>query len=111
MSYVIPIAYFDAPKVIDCSITPIPASASLPLQVIANTGLNLGVGMNYSDSTGDFIGIYIGAAGFETLACIIGNGVASQAWGQFPPNSRVSLRSMKNAVITGGLLTGVVVTV
>jgi hypothetical protein len=111
MSYVIPIAYFDSPKVIDCSVTPIPASNQSPLQVIANTGLNLGVGMNYSDSTGDFIGVYIGAAGFETLACIIGNGVASQAWGQFPPGSRVSLRSMKAASINTGLLSGVIVTI
>jgi len=106
-----PVCFFDPPQVIDCSVTPIPAVSSLPLQVIADTGLNLGVGVNFDDTTGEFIGIYIGAVGKETLVCIIGNGARSQGFGKFPPHSRVSVRNMRNATITNGRLTGQIVTV
>jgi|SRR6185312_7993279 len=111
MSFTIPIAFFDPPQVIDTSITPIPASSSLPLQVIADTGLQTGVGINYSDTTGDQIGVYIGLEAQEVLICIIGNGVTSQAWAKIPPRSRISLRSMDNTEITFGKLSGVIVSV
>lgn len=111
MAFVIPIAFFDPPEVIDTSVTPIPALSSAPLQVIANTGVNTGVGVNYNDSTGDFIGVYIGLPGKETLLCVIGNGLSSQAWGRIPANSRVSLRSMTNTPITQGLLSAVIVSI
>lgn len=111
MSFSIPIAFFDPPLVLDTSITPLPAISSSPLQVIANTGLNVGVGINYSDSTGDFIGLYIGLSGQEQLVCIFGNGLTGQAWGKIPPYSRVCLKSMKNVPITFGLLTATVITV
>lgn len=106
----IPIAFFDPPLVINCAVTPIPASASNPLQVIADTGINVGVGIFFIDTTGDFIGVYVGAVGLEILACVIGNGLSAISWGKFPPRSRVSLRSMVNSQITGGSLQGVVVT-
>jgi hypothetical protein len=109
-SPLIPYCFFDSPQVIDCSVTPIPASGSLPLQVIATTGgLNLGCGIQFADTTGDMIGVYIGASGSEVLACIIGNGVSSQGWAKFPPNSRISLRNMLNTEITLGRLYGVLV--
>lgn len=96
---------------IDTSVTPIPASSALPLQVIADTGVNVGVGINYNDTTGEFIGIYIGFPNQEVLVCVVGNGLSSQAWGKFPQHSRVSIRNVKNTAITFGLLQGVIVSI
>lgn len=110
MPIIIPYAFFDAPQVINPAVTPIPAASALPLQIIADSGINYGVGITFIDSTGDFIGVYTGRVGFEQLICIIGNGVSSQSWGTFPPHSRVSLRSMENQAITGGTLTGALFT-
>lgn len=106
MNYNFPIAFFDPPTVLDCSVTPIPKASSLPLQVIANSGTKSAVAIDYMDTTGDFIGVYLGAVGHETLLCIIGNGQTSRAWGVFPANSRVSLRSLTNTDITNGYIQG-----
>lgn len=111
MGFCIPIAFFDTPPVIDTSVTPIPALSAAPLQVISNTGVNIGVGINYNDTTGEFIGVYIGLPNQEILVCIIGNGLSSQAWGKFPAYSRVSIKSVKNTPITFGLLQGVIVSI
>jgi hypothetical protein len=80
MNYNFPIAFFDAPAIVNCGVTPIPGSGSSPLQVIADSGFRSGVAIDYIDTTGDFIGVYLGASGLETLLCIIGNGLASRAW-------------------------------
>lgn len=111
MSYVIPIAYPDPPYVIDTSVTNIPAISSLPLQIIEDTGFQTGVGVVFNDSTGAFIGVYLGRPSFETLICIVGNGISGQAWGCIPANSRISLRSMTNSAINFGLISVVVVTI
>lgn len=111
MSYVIPIAYPDPPYIIDTTITPIPSISSLPLQIIADTGLQTGVGVAFNDNTGDFIGVYIGPEGQESILCIIGNGTSGQAWATIPANSRISLRSMINDPVTNGLLNVVVVSI
>lgn len=106
MNYNFPIAFFDAPRVLRCTVTPIPGSASLPLQVIADSGFRSAVGIDYIDTTGDFIGVYLGAPAAEVLLCIIGNGLSSRGWGVFPAHSRVSLRSMTASAITNGTLVG-----
>ena len=106
MNYNFPIAFFDPPQILDAAVTPIPGSGDAPLQVIENSGLKSAVAIDYIDTTGDFIGVYLGAIGQEKLLCIIGNGLTTRAWGVFPANSRVSLRSMKAAPITLGTLTG-----
>ena len=111
MSYVVPIAYPDPPYVIDTSVTPLPAYPSNPMQIIADTGVQTGVGVIFNDSTGDFIGVYVGAQGQEQLICIIGNGLSGMNWGPIPANSRVSLKSMTGNQITYGLLSVVVVSV
>jgi len=54
----IPYFFLDAPQVLDCSVTPIPASGSSPLQVIADTGNTIGFGMRFNDSTGAFFGFH-----------------------------------------------------
>lgn len=106
MNYNFPIAFFDSPEIVNCSVTPIPGSGSLPLQVIADSGFRSAVAIDYMDTTGDFIGVYLGAAGFETLLCIIGNGQTTRSWGVFPAHSRVSLRSMTTSSITNGTIVG-----
>jgi hypothetical protein len=105
-----PFCFFDAPEVLDASVTTIPASSASPLQVIASSPSAPGAGIQYSDSTGEFIGVYLGAPGSERLLCILGGGVTSVAWGRIPGGSRVSLRSMTNNAITSGKLAAVLVT-
>lgn len=106
MNYNFPIAFFDAPEVVDANVTHIPGAASLPLQVIADSGFRSAVAIDFIDTTGDFIGVYLGKAGQETLLCVIGNGVSGRSWGVFAAHSRVSLRSMTASAITNGTLVG-----
>ncbi len=106
MNYNFPIAFFDSPEIINTTVTPIPGSGSAPLQVIADSGNKSAVAIDYIDTTGDFIGVYLGKVGQERLLCIIGNGQNSRAWGVFAAHSRVSLRSMTASAITNGTLAG-----
>lgn len=82
------------------------------MQVIADTGIQIGVGVVYSDNTGQFIGVYAGAAGQEALVCIIGNGKNADApvFRTVPPHSRISIRSLANFPITAGQITATLVT-
>lgn len=105
MNYNFPICFLDAPEILKANITPIPGSASLPLQVIADTGFKAGIAIDFTDSTGDAIGVYSGLSGVEVLRCIIGNGVTSRSWAVFAAHSRISLRSMTATPITDGNLT------
>jgi hypothetical protein len=106
MSVYQPTVYFDAPKVLSAAVTLIPKSSSPPLQIIADSGNYENVGMDFRDSTDEFIGVYIGGAGEEQLSCIVGGGISGMAFGIFPPHSRVSLRAMENTDITNGKITG-----
>lgn len=99
-----PIAFLDAPKVINTSVTPIPGSGSAPLQVAANIGFKAAHAIDYIDSTGDYIGIYTGAAGQETLVTILGGGQTFRAYVVIPALSRVSVRSMTSTPVTNGYL-------
>lgn len=103
MSFIYPVAFFDPPQVLDASVTNIPGSASLPLQVVASTPLLINA-IDYIDGIGTYIGVYIGAPGSEVLKCIIGGGLSTRAWVVIPVNSRISLRSMTPATINGGTL-------
>lgn len=104
MSYNFPLFFFDPPIVLDTTVTPIPGSGSSPLQVVANSGATSTVAVDYVDTTGDYIGVYIGSSGHETLLCLIGNGLSTRAWGHVNANSRISLRSMTATPITSGKL-------
>jgi hypothetical protein len=101
-----PNIFFDPPVLLDASVTPIPGSASLPLQVIANLGNVTCNAMFFIDTTGVFIGVYTGPAGSEQLACVIGNGLIGMAKGLFPAGARVSLRSLTTSAITSGKVGG-----
>lgn len=103
MSYnIYPIAFLDPPEVFDCFITPIPGNASAPLQVVADIGSKASYAIDYIDTTGEYIGVYIGAPGQEKLSCIIGGGQNSRAWSVIQSGSRVCFRSMSAAPITQG---------
>lgn len=99
-----PIRFFDAPRVVNTSVTPIPGAASSPLQVIADFGPKAAHAIDYIDSTGDYIGVYIGAIGAETLVTIIGGGAITRAYVVIPARARVSLRSVTASQITTGNL-------
>jgi hypothetical protein len=100
-----PIAFFDPPIVLESNVTNIPGSGSLPLQVIANIGNIAAYSVAFIDSTGEYIGVYTGVSGSETLVCIIGGGQVGVTPGVFSARSRVSLRSMTTSAITNGNLT------
>ncbi len=89
---------------LNASVTPIPGSGSNPLQVVANIGLKAAFAIDYADSTGDYIGVYVGPAGSEVLHSIIGGGVVSRAYVVIAANSRVSLRSLTASAISNGYL-------
>lgn len=105
MTAIYPIAFMDAPQILAANVTNIPGAGSLPLQVVANLGFKAAYALDYIDTTGDFIGVYLGPAGQETLLCIIGNGETNRAWAVAHANVRVSLRSMTSTPITNGSLT------
>lgn len=106
MNYNFPIAFFDAPEIVNTTVTPIPGSGSAPLQVISDSGFRSAIAIDFIDTTGDFIGVYLGQPGVERLLCVIGNGQSGRSWGVFAAHSRVSLRSMTATPITNGTVVG-----
>ena len=98
------VAYFDAPLINDCTVTAIPGAASSPLQVVASLP-NPAEAIQFIDSTGKYIGVYMGGVGQEVLAGVIG-GSATQVslMKTIPKGSRVSLRSVGTSPITTGSL-------
>lgn len=99
-----PIAFFDAPQVLQANVTNIPGAGSSTLQVVADIGRKAPYAIQYADSTGDWIGVYVGAVGEEVLKTIIGNGLTLIVPVVIPAHSRVSLRSMTSSPITNGQL-------
>lgn len=104
MNSLYPIAFFDAPQVLQANVTNIPGAASSPLQVVADLGFNAAYAVDYIDSTGDYIGVYVGAPGHEILRAIIGGGTTDRCWVVIQSHSRISLRSMTSSSITNGQL-------
>lgn len=102
VSSVYPIAFLDPPEVFDCSVSPIPASSDAPLQVIANIGSKAALCIDYIDTTGEYIGVYVGDPGEEKLNCIIGGGQNARAITVIQSYSRVCFRSMNAQIITQG---------
>lgn len=102
MNAVFPIAYLDPPAVLNSYVTNIPGSLSSTLQVVANIGVKAAFAIQYTDTTGDYIGVYIGAPGQEVLRTIIGGGQTTIVPVVIPAQSRVSVRSMSTIAITNG---------
>lgn len=104
MNPLYPIAFFDAPQVLQANVTNIPGAASSPMQVVADLGFNAAYAIDYIDSTGDYVGVYQGDSGSEILRAIIGGGTTSRCWVVLAAHMRVSLRSMTSSSITNGQL-------
>ena len=102
MNAVFPIAFLDPPQVLNTVVTNIPGAMSAPLQVVDDIGFKAAFGIQYTDTTGDYVGVYIGAAGFEVLKTIIGGGQTTLVPVVIPAHSRVSFRSMTSSAITNG---------
>lgn len=100
-----PIYFIDPPHILDASVTNIPGAGDPPLQVVADSGLKAAYAIDFTDTTGDYIGVFTGTVGNEVLKTIIGGGLVASANVVIPHNSRVSLRSMTAAAITFGKLT------
>jgi hypothetical protein len=100
-----PIFFIDSPEILYANVTPIPGSGSSPIQVVADSGFKAAYGVHWLDTTGDYIGLYIGAAGHEVLRVIIGGGAITAVPVVIPAHSRVSLRSMTSSAITNGQIT------
>ena len=100
-----PICFIDPPKILNATVTNIPGAGDAPLEVIADSGIKSAQAIDYIDSTGNFIGVYTGGLGQETLRCIIGGGIVTRAAVVIAVHSRVSLRSMTADPITNGKLT------
>lgn len=100
-----PIYFIDPPRVLNSYVTNIPGSGSATLQVVANSGFRSAYAVGYIDTTGEYIGVYLGTVGNEVLVAIIGGGLNASTPVVIPAQSRVSLRSMTASAITNGSLT------
>lgn len=85
---------------LDASGTPIPASASNSLQVVASTAAVIKKVQSVED-IGEFIGLYSGPVAGPTLICVmpLGGGEVNV---NIPAGTLLSLRNMKNAAISLG---------
>lgn len=96
-----PVDQLDTP-LLNTASTNIPASASLPLQVVASTAAAVYKLVSVED-IGEFIGVYTGAVSSEVLLCVMPLGGGGMLV-NIPISTRVSLRNMKNAAISSGFI-------
>lgn len=97
------IDFIDTTPVLDTSVTNITASAGAPLQIVAALAAAVKK-IRVNDTTGEFIGIYTGAAASEILQCIAGPGIDGDIEVLMSASERVSVRNMANAAISVGKL-------
>jgi hypothetical protein len=85
---------------LNTAVTNIPASSSLPLQVVASTAAATRQIISVED-IGEYIGLYTGAAAAEVLLIVLplGGGTVDVT---IPASTRISLRAMENSVINIG---------
>lgn len=92
----------DTTPLLDTSSTNIPASASSPLQVVASLAGHVSKIVSVED-IGEFIGVYTGGSGSETLLCVLPLGGGEIAV-NIAIGTRISIRNMKNATISSGFI-------
>ena len=90
----------DATPVLDTSLTNIPGSASLPLEVVASTAAQTRKITSVED-IGEYIGLYTGAASSETLLAVLPLG-GGDLEVDIPASTRISLRAMGTTAISLG---------
>lgn len=95
------IDFIDTTPVLDASVTNIPASASNPVEIVASLASNVKK-IRVNETTGEFIGVYTGAALSEVLQAVIGPGLDGHIEVKMSSAERVSLRNMANATISVG---------
>ena len=93
--------FIDTTPVLDSSSTNIPASASSPVEIVSSLA-SIIKKIRVNDTTGEFIGLYTGAAASEVLQCVIGPGMDGEIPVMMDGTSRVSLRNMANSTISTG---------
>lgn len=81
----------------DVSANNIPASANLPLEIVASLAANVKK-IKIVEDIGEFIGLYTGAASSEVLKAILPLG-GGEVELEMAAGTRVSLRHMKNSDI------------
>lgn len=77
---------------IDCSITPIPAQASAPLQLIASTTARC-LKIQIIEDIGEYMALYIGAPGSEVLLCALPLG-GGEVDIDIPAATRISIKTL-----------------
>lgn len=95
------VCWFDSPKVLDCSVTPIPASSASTLEVVASLDRDT-TEIHAIFSISNFVGLYVGPSGHEVLVCIIGGNSPFNICTVIQAGSRISLRNMTNQTISLG---------
>jgi hypothetical protein len=94
--------HLDTP-LLDAASTNIPVSGTY-LQVVASTAADIEK-IQIFDTTGEFWGIYTGAAASETLAAVVGPGSNETVEVAIPSGTRISLSSLTASAITSGNVT------
>lgn len=90
--------------ILDTSVTNIPGSASSPVQVIASTAAEIKA-IQLLDTTGAFVGVYVGGIGSEVLKFVMGPGSDQTIEHNIPAASRVSLKRLDaTAAVSSGIV-------
>lgn len=91
-------------NILDTSSTNIPGSASSPVQVIASTAAEIKA-IQLLDTTGAFVGVYVGGIGSEVLKFVMGPGSDQTIEHNIPAASRVSLKRLDStAAVSSGIV-------
>ena len=77
---------------IDCSVTPIPNQASLPLQLIASTSARC-LKIQIVEDIGEYMALYTGAPGSEVLLCALPLG-GGEVEVDVPAATRISIKTL-----------------
>ncbi|MCC7159821.1 MAG: hypothetical protein IT281_09805 [Ignavibacteria bacterium] len=93
--------FIDTTPVLDTSVSNITASAGSPLEIVASLAANVKK-LRVNDTTGEFVGIYTGAAASEVLQAVAGPGIDGDIEVKMSSGERVSLRNMANSAISVG---------
>jgi len=91
-------------NILDTSSTNIPGSASSPVEVIASTAAEIKA-IQLLDTTGAFVGVYVGGSGSEVLKFVMGPGSDQTIEHNIPAASRVSLKRLDStAAVSSGIV-------
>lgn len=97
-----PVDQIDTTPLLDTSSSNIPASASLPLEVVASSAAIIRKVVSVDD-VGEFLALYTGAASSEVLLCVLPLG-GGEIEVNIPAATRISIRNMKNSAISSGFI-------